>query len=657
MLSIQRAASGRRLAAAGAAALLAWRLAALRAAPAAGQETHIGYYADGGEALLRGVSPPEGLPSFHLPLAEVSAALVFDRAGLSVRSCRALVETLQFVLVFAAAGALEAVPAPAPFLAVGLLAAFLLYRSPLAFFPPLFALFERAAAPRSERPPWKLLAVLCLVPYLFLLPGVRTNWIVHRRLIPFEYREADANIVTGALGLVQTAEGNWRALVDEPVDASRGGAVLGWAVREVLRHPARYLGACVRRAWFVLRLRPVLWLLAALGLWRRRGRREFQALGLLGLYFAAVYCLMPVQENYFTPLWPILCLPAAAFLAAPRGEPEPPADSVRSRESAVCAGVLAAFLGLTLVLCAYTEKAVWGYAAAARRSPAETDAAWDRAVAASPRDSWLRAERGRRRLEEGDLSGAAADLQAAEELGPDPQRELRLAWVRMLQGKPEALFAWAPSGGSRSESDAVRFEGYLLKAYGFLKFSREPEARRELEAAVRTLDSGVAVRGAPTPLTAEAARRLRSGLGLAAAAAVAPLRGRPEDERLAFLRLLGDFTREPADVWIDRARDVRILAWLAGRDPGSAVRWSDLGVGEYLRGRPEAAAEDLRRALSLDPSWAPASLSLAAVYSGQRRYAEALATLDRALAADPGAREEEIRRSRREVLDALAAGK
>ena len=115
----------------------------------------------------------------------VYAVMVLVVAGLLVRRARA--------------------PSLANSLCAGLgLGASLLFRSPLAFLPLVLAAAEWRARRRGAKRGWKAAAALCLVPYLFLVPWLKTNRVLHHQWIPFEYKRADMNIALGALGLCPT---------------------------------------------------------------------------------------------------------------------------------------------------------------------------------------------------------------------------------------------------------------------------------------------------------------------------------------------------------------------------------------------------------------------------------------------------------------------
>ncbi|MDE1976457.1 MAG: hypothetical protein KGI84_04260, partial [Elusimicrobia bacterium] len=69
----------------------------------------------------------------------------------------------------------------------------LLFRSSLFLFPVVLAAYEWVVHRHKNTDFWKHAVILCSVPYFFLLPWVRMNWVVHHQFIPFEYGQADSN--------------------------------------------------------------------------------------------------------------------------------------------------------------------------------------------------------------------------------------------------------------------------------------------------------------------------------------------------------------------------------------------------------------------------------------------------------------------------------
>ena len=536
------------------AALLLFRIhAAFQSTPDRRSDSLLIGTADSGEALLHRIrldNPNAQFLSNHLPFLSLSTAVLFAHDGglLSMKSAcgllflataglllaltfsatapvvyalffsffsdkRALLdypETAFSFLVLLAAGVLlwrARKPSERKSLVLGLaMGVTLLFRSTLVFFPPLLALYEWFFLyRRSLRIYWKHFLCLCVVPYLFLIPWAHMNWVVYRQFIPLEHHGADCNIVTGALGLVQTIEGDWRALIENRrFDGSWKGNVYAWAMRQVCRRPFRYAGAYLARIVYVLSLNPILFLLAFLALWTYRERNEFKQLGLLSLYFVCVYCVMSVQADYFMPLWPLAAILAGTLLDRFRPRRS---LSIDPRLYRLARRFIGACLGAVLLLGLMTDMIVSSFVRRAELDPRTPETVLDGDVGRFPNDAWLILERARRRLKRGEASAAAADFSRGLALEHDADAELKLAWTKMLLGDPRPLFDWRlPPGAPAHNLEEIT--GPLLKAHGYSRLGRHEEARQELLAAIDSLKSRVYARG-HTVLELETIEELR----------------------------------------------------------------------------------------------------------------------------------------------------
>ncbi|MFH1726272.1 MAG: tetratricopeptide repeat protein [Elusimicrobiota bacterium] len=586
----------------------------------------------------------------------------------------------------------------------------LLFRSPLAFLPPFWALFEwRRLRARPPRARLRVILPALLLSYGFLLPWTDMNWRLHGRVVPVENREATANVVTGALGMLAPIEGDWRALVEAPPE-DRLADVLAWAAGEIARHPARYAKAVLSRLAYASSLHPLLLLAAVIALWRLRRRSGPALLGGMAFYFIAAHCLMTVRPDFFMPLWPLL----AALVGAALTEAGLGAGRTRGRERAIRAGGRCLEIAV-LALAAASLPAVRSVLAYRLPRHEARDAAYSRAIESHPDDAWLRRQRGRRRLLAGDFAGAETDYAHAQRLRPaDPEIELELAWAAYRNGDPSALEAYRVRGPAAS--GRLQFKSLLMKVHAALAQRKTQEARYQLALldsvwryrltavldADRSRDRSALsrLRGTPSLSLHHVSRSLEEAL--------------PPDERLRFLARLQSLDTEQKEIWsraysgekariVDRAwraartgrrrsalrllsaaRSVPLepeaehklfLAYqemgeygharaliekLIRKDPGRASLHSDRGVCHYLNGEPELAIASLRRAIRLDPASPAPYLSLGAVYAFQQRYDKAIAVYDLGLTATRGDRGSalrvRIRRSRDEILSRLQAG-
>ncbi|MBI5208870.1 MAG: hypothetical protein HY927_02725 [Elusimicrobia bacterium] len=510
-------------------------------------------YTESGEGLLHGIPPSRGL-SPRMPLSSVWGALLFERGGLAWRQAWPSLEillvallvyalnavtgrmalglagALAFCLWAAAAPAATWVDHPQPgYAALIMLVACLqawraraptvgrsvllglglgvsiLYRSPLILFGPVLVLYELVAVYRcSPRACWRTHLPLLAVPPLCLAPWVATNAMLGRQPFGFEGGAMYGNVITGALGIVQTMQYGMQE-VFERAPTHSGAAVLAWAADAVLRHPQRYAAAVVRRLASVASMQPVLVGLAGASLLCGFRRPAVAQPALLAAYFVGIHCLMSIREAYFLPLWPLLAGLAAAWLA-------PVAARLRRRggrsgggrrwaalaeaagkgsltRRAAAGMVMAAFLP-ALALAGYTAAKAIGYARAARSASWSAPGALDAAVEDAPRDGWLLARRGRLRAEQGDYRRAAEDCRASVALQPwRVDRHIDFVWLRMLEGRVRPLRGFRPPWpreGYRSPEgyDYLEARLRLARFAGAWRAGRRQEARAELFAAL-----------------------------------------------------------------------------------------------------------------------------------------------------------------------------
>jgi tetratricopeptide (TPR) repeat protein len=680
-----------------AAALLAWALSSAapglyrRGAPI--DEDTI----QSGEMLLHGFNFGNEAENFHLPLASVSGALIVNHspapsglaraasaaaayflilalgvqlgslpvgllgAALLLASSRLLgvgglayawhgqwghLETFHTLLVLAVAGLCARHArlrtrgsAAAAALALG---AALLYRSTLAFFPPLLALLDWTTGRRDAR----RTAILGLAPYLFLLPWIAMNWSVHRAFIPLEHGEAAPIIVGGVLGSIDKP---WpRVPASFGLDGAGTAEVLAWAAPRIAAHPADFAVGCLRRLRVIAALSPALFILGLLSFIVHRRRPEFQAVGLLCAYFVLIHCPMSFLHEYFEPLWPVLAVAAAALPFSPSATERKASDTV-----------LAGFLACVLLLClfVYGTLAFYAYAAAHDDAAAKT-LRIEAAIRSHPDEGELYFHRGMIRFRAGETDAAARDLETAARLRPENGRlARRAAWIGLYRREPAAFERWRGGAGDEADSEAL-----LLKTYGRLSLGDRSGAR---EAASRFLaldpaeveSNGVDLHMELRPFVADLCRRRGDIPELAAPcrdndryAPTTPRIDAPPDPRPALagaaearaaaLTAAGrraEALAALAEAWTLRpSARVRhhmailyqelgelpsalgLLEQLSREEPGNAAYLADLGLCRYLAGRERSAISALKRALALDPRLKPASLTLSAILAARR---------------------------------------
>ncbi len=562
------------------------------------------------------------------------------------------------LVTFAAAAAAwrAAQPSPRRSLLVGAaIGASLLCRSSLVFLPPFLAVGAWLSEGRPSLRRWApLLGGLVLVPYLFLLPWIGMNAVIHRSFIPLESESRDSNIAMGAEGVVTGMYGEWRAALDEPPPQD---GVAAWAVHRVITHPLDYAKAVVARFLFVAGQHPVLYALGLLALAVSWAFPADRAVALCVAYFLGIHCLMTVIPIYFIPLLPLLVAAAAAALAR-----RIPGQGATAGKNARRVG------GRLLVACAipilaWTAFVVFvliRYAAMGSIERLTDRGILDTEVAAHPEDPWLRMERAKMEMQS-DRAGAVADLTAALAARPgDAAIAGRLAWARFLGGDAEPLLALTHPDGA---ADIDEFEA--LKVLALLRVRGRPaalaqyalareryvqssgtftqETKREIDATVRV---HAAREAAFDGFLASVATRWRSPAE--AATAIAELSAlRPDSRTLA---------HEHALALHGAGRDAEaatLLTRLARGVPDDASAWKDLGVCEYALHRSADARRDLEKAVALEPGLLSAAVSLGYLESATGRCPAARDAYRRALAARPVEGEEWLRPVVAEALSKL----
>ena len=550
----------------------------------------------------------------------------------------------------------------------------LLFRSVFAFLPPFLFLLECLRPRREPRRLFTQFLLLCVWPYVWLLPWIKMNWALHRRIVLFEHQGADMNIVAGVLGVVQGFSVYCKDFV-----GSSEGSVLMWGLREVAQHPARYAAGVLHRIAFAVSLHPWLFVAAVIGGWVYRKRPECRALLILGGYYLVLYCLLAVVPRYFEPLCPILsllaaALPARLLEAGPVGE--------RGPASLLAAAVPVAGLAVLLPFAVYAEAAVWSSPVIDPADAASRDAAVSAAILRSPSEPWPWGKRGEDLLHDGRLPGAADAFERALALAPgDPGYALQLAWVRSLQAAPRMLSAWAflPQESSPTARN-LNQKARLYLAASALRRGRLSEAKLHSRAFIDEHRAQMVLPGLETRRGSEVVDAIISSDAALKDMVVSLLRYRPVDERLALLETMSalgprfDLVEERSELlrrkveealrlkkrreaarllhtWEGSsklaqelhsislryqelglyAQQCRLLRRLVQEYPHEALYRSDLGVCLALSGSYAQAIESLRAAIRCDEKFLPAYQSLGALLTAGNRRPEAVDVYEQAL--------------------------
>jgi tetratricopeptide (TPR) repeat protein len=484
---------------------------------------------DAGQALVTGYAPPRVDPTDRMPLGPLLQDFAVYRAaasrerlliGLALGACAAFIFALgeqlgplpcglvavvlwgvffmrslpanpafgrqalyaPFILLSAALLAWRArAPTPTREKSVWLACAAgasLLMRSPLALFLPLLAAYEWGVRRRFSR---NQVAALVIIPFMFLLPWIRMNWVLQGRFIPFESASAIKAVVPAALGAVTALD----AADAQPLVGSTRGAIR-WALGQSLRHPLRYALGFADRLAFIFLLAPVFFMLAAASVWVFRDREPVRQTGLLALYLVLIHAAVGVSEYYLYPLWPLLAALASALVFLPLRAPKKEALTWVSKI------ILGAGLCAALGLSALGAGVVWAYARDARRRDPRSKDALEEALARRPDDAWLNYEAGGLQLAGGDAQDSIAYFARAAVSRPDlPQFTLGLACAQAMAGQASPLFTtdWTAAQPAPGEAPALMDvktadAATLCKAAADLRSGRRARARTELEQAL-----------------------------------------------------------------------------------------------------------------------------------------------------------------------------
>lgn len=340
---------------------------------------------------------------------------------------------------------------------------------------------------------------------------------------------------------------------------------------------------------------------------------------------------MSVQNNYFSPLWPLLAALGAGLI------PEKPSAPPRSSLGAWPAlGGLCLALGASLLI----SRVCLNYP-----SRASAPNAWDRETSLSPDDPWLLFHAGRRFLVEGQPQEALPLLRKAALKQPDMRNHLLyLAWAHAQLGRPAALMAWRQEKNRSLEASLLEFTANIWQAAVLLR-QQPTQALARLKEVLRMTPFQPLVRGPHGPAEKDALQRLKttetSGLlgWLDAILDVVPA-----ETRLRLMEELASLAEPPLKV--DLLRRVATLNLEIGNRSQSREmllkaqrlplnRWQRLRLAQAFRDIHDApsAQRVLTPLLRENPS-TDAWIELADVLMLRGNVQEALAALGKASASE-----------------------
>lgn len=213
-------------------------------------------------------------------------------------------------------------------------------------------------------------------------------------------------------------------------------------------------------------------------------------------------------------------------------------------------------------------------------------------------------ERGWRFLQGGDLRNAEREFAAALKAAPkSAPAETALAYVELAGGDADQ----AVPHFDRALAAAPQYVPALVgRGHALMNLKREGDALASFEAALKADPSLTDLQARVDVL------RFRATQDLLARAKTATDAGRLDDARAAYEQAIA-------------------------ASPDSPFLYRDLAAVERTAGEATAAAEHLRKAISLDPADARALASLGEIQEEQGDVVGALASYEKARAIDPGA--------------------
>ncbi len=284
----------------------------------------------------------------------------------------------------------------------------LFVKSVLLLFPLVISAYAALARP-FFRNFFKNLVPLALAPALVILLWGCAHYAASGKIVFLEDgRRAHLNIVSGALGLIRTVEGNEHRLAGISSDDN----VLLWAAGEIGAHPFRYGLAYFKRLWFLVSMHPVLFLAGLFGLWRLRKNKGCIMVGLLAGYFLLIHCLMTVGERYVIPFWFLLCPLASCSLDCVYHKKDRDPENRKTAMMILwpCSALFfAAFLYTGYLVCTYPVS---------RRVTRRVKGLYLNAVARNPNSSWAWNKLGDYYMEKGDMDNAVHAYKTSYLLNP-----------------------------------------------------------------------------------------------------------------------------------------------------------------------------------------------------------------------------------------------
>jgi tetratricopeptide (TPR) repeat protein len=493
-------------------------------------------------------------------------------------------------------------------IAVGLAAgATVLVKSVLVPFPAAYLLFTL-----GKDDSWRV--ILRRAALLFsgiILVAAIWGAVIHADSGAFTFLDqsrASSNIITGALGLTGTAEGDYRALAG----ITQRDSASAWAATEIIMHPLRYAVGVIRRIGFILMLHPLLLFLASGGFLYCRRRVAAAQPALLAAFFLLAHCIMTVEPRYLVPFW-FLCAPFASglvgLLLAQPDEKIPGATAGWVTPICAISTGLLSIISLFLVL----------------RFPcvAKTSDGYESVIKNNPGNDWLKARYASALIDRGESASA---VQIMSGMNSFTQETLLIYGSALLTEhdilpESELIKQLPPTEGAAPvfitaclESGNYRLANTMLNKYvqrmSYIRFA-----------------SGNYELGMQEQLRARSGKDMLRLL----AELMEPMPFDRMSRIAARLHNIGFDAKEAMD-------DTYIVRWLHARVPAyppELVAIANAGVTEARAGNLTQAEKTLTQVVETDNRYLPAYASLAAIYIKENRTAALLEINKKAMRFNP----------------------
>lgn len=185
----------------------------------------------------------------------------------------------------------------------------LLIRSSLIVLPILLIIYD--IIDKKKNFSYKKSLFMFVSSYIPLIPWLLISKQLLGTFLLTEYKRANLNIITGALGITITAEGDFSKLLG----ANEINPYI-FAIKMISAKPLNYLLAIFRRLIFFLTSNIFLIIPSAYAIYKGYNKKiEIKIITLFVLTFVFIHCLFSVEKRYFFPAALIMTILSSSVIA------------------------------------------------------------------------------------------------------------------------------------------------------------------------------------------------------------------------------------------------------------------------------------------------------------------------------------------------------